>query len=175
MRRSIITEGLHRGDGGELSLGQLKPGPHRVAQTLDRGSEEVVEKLAPLAENSPERLGHGEYELPVRHLDADDAGDPVAGLADFPLMAAWAKMPRPAGEGEEALMHAVGTLEPGEADGKVSATVELTHDGYGVDGGADRGRGGVVSRSRLRDRSSSDGRVATAARHGDGAGHSLRA
>jgi hypothetical protein len=28
-------------------------------------------------------------------------------------------------------MPAIGALEPGEACGKVTATVELTHDGYG--------------------------------------------
>jgi len=102
---------LHGGGGGELSLGQLKPRPHPVAQARDGGTEEMVEKFTPFAENSPQRLGHRKHKLPVRHLEAEDAGDPVAGLTDFPLMAAWAKMPRLAGEGEEALMAAIGALE----------------------------------------------------------------
>jgi len=92
----------------------------------------MVEKFAPLAENSPQRLGHRKHELPGRHLEAEDAGDPVAGLTDFPLMAAGAKMPRLAGEGEEALVAAIGTLEPGESGGEVAAAMELSDDGYGV-------------------------------------------
>jgi hypothetical protein len=92
----------------------------------------MVEKFAPLSENSPQRFGHRKHKLPERHLEAEDAGDPVAGLTDFPLMAAWAEVPRLAGEGEEALVAAIGALEPGESGGKVTAAMELSDDGYGV-------------------------------------------
>jgi hypothetical protein len=41
-------------------------------------------------------------------------------------------VPRLAGEGEEALVPAVGALEPGESGGEVAAAVELANYGYGV-------------------------------------------
>jgi len=91
----------------------------------------MIEELAPLAEDAAQGLGHRKDELPVRQLKAEDAGDPVAGLTDFPLMTARAEVAGFAGEGEGALMPAIGALEPGEVCGKVTATVELTHDGYG--------------------------------------------
>jgi hypothetical protein len=68
----------------------------------------------------------------VRHLEAEDAGDPVAGLADFPLMTTRTKMPRFAGEGEEPLVSAVRALEARESGGKVAAVVELADDVDGV-------------------------------------------
>jgi hypothetical protein len=92
----------------------------------------MVEKLAALAENATEGFGHGEDELPVRHFEAEDAGDPVAGGADFALMAARTEVARLAGEGEEALVSAVRTLESGEAGGEITAAVELADDVDGV-------------------------------------------
>ena len=92
----------------------------------------MVEKFAPFAEDPAEGFRHRKHELPVRHLEAEDARDPVAGLADFALMAARAEVARLAGEGEEALVAAVGTLEPRESGGEVSAAVELANDVNGV-------------------------------------------
>jgi hypothetical protein len=92
----------------------------------------VVEKFAPFAEDPAEGFRHRKHELPVRHVEAEDARDPVAGLADFALMAARAEVARLAGEGEEALVAAVGTLEPRESGGEVSAAVELANDVNGV-------------------------------------------
>jgi hypothetical protein len=88
----------------------------------------VVEKFAPFAEDPAEGFRHRKHELPVWHLEAEDAGDPVAGLADFALMTTRAKMPRLAGEGEEPLVSAIRALEPGESGGEIAAAVELTHD-----------------------------------------------
>jgi hypothetical protein len=81
--------------------------------------------------------------LSVRHLEAEDAGDPVAGGADFALMAARAEVPGLASEGEEALMATVGTLEPRESGGEVAAAVELPDDVDGV--GAKRTVDGAVA------------------------------
>jgi len=92
----------------------------------------VIEELAAFAEDAAEGFGHGEDELPVRHVEAEDARDPVAGGADFALVAARAKVARLAGEGEKALVAAVGTLEPRESGGEVSAAVELANDADGV-------------------------------------------
>jgi len=92
----------------------------------------MIEELAALAEDAAKGFRHRKHELAVRHLEAEDSGDPVAGLADFALMAARAEVARLAGEGEEALVAAVGTLEPRESGGEVSAAVELANDVNGV-------------------------------------------
>ena len=55
------------------------------------------------------------------------------------------KVARLAGEGEEALVSAVRTLESGEAGGEVSAAVELAND---VDGVGAEGRGPWIERWR---------------------------
>jgi hypothetical protein len=92
----------------------------------------MIEELAALAEDAAEGFRHRKHELPVWNIKAEDAGDPVAGLADFALMATWTEVARLAGEGEEALVAAVGTLEPRESGGEVSAAVELANDVNGV-------------------------------------------
>jgi hypothetical protein len=92
----------------------------------------MIEELAALAEDAAEGFRHRKHELAVRHLEAEESGDPVAGLADFALMAARAEVARLAGEGEEARVAAVGTLEPRESGGEVSAAVELANDVNGV-------------------------------------------
>jgi len=88
----------------------------------------VVEKFAPFAENPAEGFRHRKHELPVRHVEAEDARDPVAGLTDFALMATRTEVARLAGEGEEPLVPAVGTLEARESGGEVAAAMELTDD-----------------------------------------------
>jgi hypothetical protein len=92
----------------------------------------MIEELAAFAENATEGFGHGEDELSVRHLEAEDAGDPVAGLADFPLVTTRTKVPCLAGEGKEPLVPTVGALQSGESGGEIAATVELADDLDGV-------------------------------------------
>jgi len=92
----------------------------------------MVEEPAALAEDAAERFGHRKHELPVRHVEAEDAGDPVASGADFALVAARTKVARFAGEGEEPLVSAVGTLEAREPGGQVAAAMELPDDIDGV-------------------------------------------
>jgi len=132
MEVQVVAEGLHGGDGGEVPVGQLESRPHPVAKALDGGAEEVIEELAAFAEDAAQGFGHRKDELAVRHVEAEDARDPVAGLADFALMAARAEVAGLAGEGKEAFMPAVRTLEPGESSGEVSAAVELANDVDGV-------------------------------------------
>jgi hypothetical protein len=92
----------------------------------------MIEELASFAENATDGFGHGEDELPVRHVEAEDAGNPITGLADFALVTTRTKVPRLAGEGEEPLMSAVGALEPRESGGEVAAAMELPDDVDGV-------------------------------------------
>jgi hypothetical protein len=132
MEIEIIAEGLHGGNGGRLPVRQIKPRPHPVAQALDGDAEEMVEEFSALAEDAAEGFRHRKHELPVRHLEAEDSGNPVAGLTDFALMATGAEVPRLAGEGEEPLVSAVGALQPSESGGEVAAAVELANDVNGV-------------------------------------------
>jgi len=92
----------------------------------------MVEELASFAENATDGFGHGEDELPVRHVEAEDAGNPFADGSDFALMTTRTKVARLAGEGEEALVSAIRALEPGESRGEVAAAVELADDVDGV-------------------------------------------
>jgi hypothetical protein len=133
MEVQIVAECLHRGDGGEPAIGQFQPRPHPVLETVNGRAEEMIEELASFAENAPKGFGHGEDELPVRHVEAEDAGDPITGLEDFALVTTRTKVPRLAGEGEKALVPAIGALEPRETGGEVAAAVELTHNVNGVE------------------------------------------
>jgi hypothetical protein len=92
----------------------------------------MIEELASFAENATDGFGHGEDELPVRHVEAEDAGNPITGLADFALVTTRTKVPRLAGEGEEVLVSAVRTLEPRETGGEVAAAMELADDLDGI-------------------------------------------
>ena len=132
MEVQVIAEGLHGGDGSKLSVRQVEPSTHPFAQALDTDVEKVVEELATLAEDAAQGPGHGENELPVRHLEADIVGDPVAQGADAALVATGAEMPGLAGEGEELFVATVGALEPGESGGEIAAAVKLVHHRHGV-------------------------------------------
>jgi hypothetical protein len=96
----------------------------------------MIEELAPFAENATEGFRHRKHELPVRHFEAEDAGDPVSGLADFALMATRTEVARLAGEGEEALVSAFGALQARESGGEITAAMELANgvDGVGAEG-----------------------------------------
>jgi hypothetical protein len=128
MEVQVVAKSLHGGDGGELSIRQVKADAHPVAQALDADTEEMVEELAPLAEDAAQGPGHGEDELAVRHLEADLVRNPVSQGADAALVAAGAEMPSLAGEGEELFVAAVRALETGETGGEVAAAVELIHN-----------------------------------------------
>ena len=60
------------------------------------------------------------------------SGDPVAGGADAALVTGWTEVAGLAGEGEEALMAAIGAFEARESGGKIAAA-EKGFDG--CDGG----------------------------------------
>jgi hypothetical protein len=92
----------------------------------------MIEELASFAENATDGFGHGEDELPVRHVEAEDAGNPFAGGSDVALMTTRTKVARLAGEGEEVLVSAVRTLEPRETGGEVAAAMELADDLDGI-------------------------------------------
>jgi hypothetical protein len=90
--------------------------------------------------------------LAVWNLEAEDAGDPVAGGADLPLMATGAEVPSLAGEGEEALVAAVRALQSSEPAREVAAAVELADDGDGVlaERAVDRAVAGFVASLEIR-------------------------
>ena len=92
----------------------------------------MIEELAALSEDAAEGFRHGEDELPVWHFETNRAGNPLAGLEDLSLVATGTEVAGLAGEGKEAFMPAVRTLEPGESSGEVSAAVELANDVNGV-------------------------------------------
>ena len=45
----LLWEGLDRGDGGELSVGEIEAFAEPIAKTLDGGAEEEMEKVASMA------------------------------------------------------------------------------------------------------------------------------
>ena len=81
------------------------------------GFEEEMQEIAAFAEDTAEDFGDGEDELAVRDFVADGGGDPIGGLADAALVAGRAEVAAFAGEGEEALVAAIGAMEAEEAGG----------------------------------------------------------
>jgi hypothetical protein len=61
--------------------------------------------------------------LAVRHLEADGAGNPLAGLEDFSLVATGTEMPSLAGEGEQLFVSTIRALNPFKSGGKVATAV----------------------------------------------------
>ncbi len=100
-----------------------------VAQAVGGGLEEVGEEAAAFAEDAAQDFGDGEDELAVRDGVADVSGDPFGGLAGAALVAGGADVAGFAGEGEEALVTAVGAVVAGESGGEVATAV------VGLDGG----------------------------------------
>ena len=64
MEDEVVAKALHGGDGGELAVGKVEAGPEPVAQALDGGKEEEVQKVASLAKDAAQGTRHGEDELP---------------------------------------------------------------------------------------------------------------
>jgi len=76
-----------------------------------------MEEVAALAEDVAQDFRDGENELAVRDFVAVGSGDPIGGLADAALVAGGAEVAALAGEGEEAFVAAIGTLEAEETGG----------------------------------------------------------
>jgi hypothetical protein len=100
-----------------------------VAQAIGGGLEEVGEESAAFAEDAAEDFRNRKHILAMWDGVADVGGDPFGGLAGAALVAGGADVAGFAGEGEEALVSAVGALVAGEAGGEVATTV------VGLDGG----------------------------------------
>ena len=126
-----VAKSLDASDGGEFAAGQVELEPKPVAEGFGGGSEEVIEQSAGLAEDAAEHAGNSEHELAVGNGLAEGFGDPVASAADAALVAGGAEVTALAGEGEQALVAAVGVgaNEAGEAGGEVAA-LEKVFDGF---------------------------------------------
>jgi hypothetical protein len=142
MEDEVVAKGVQGGGGGEAAFGQIEAGAEVVAQAVGGGLEEVGEEATALAEDAAQDFGDGEDELAVRDGVADAGGDPFGSLAGAALVAGGADVAGFAGEGEEALVAAVGAVVAGEAGGEVAAAV------VGLDGGdgfrAEGTHGGAV-------------------------------
>jgi hypothetical protein len=144
MKTEVVPESLHRSNGGELAIGQIKALPHPFQKAFDAGVEEMIEELAALSEDAAKGFRHGEDELAVRHFETDGVGDPLAGLEDFSLVATGTEMPGLAGEGEQLFVSTIGALNPFKSGGKVATAVELLDNGDRV--GTKRAVDGTVGR-----------------------------
>ena len=80
--------------------------------------------------------------MAVGDFVANGGGDPIGGLADAALVAGGTEVAAFAGEGEEAFVSAIGTVEAEEAGGEVAAAEEVADGGEDV--GAERAEGGAV-------------------------------
>jgi hypothetical protein len=138
----VVAEGVDGGDGSEFTVGKIETGAEGFLEGFGGGFEEEVEEVAAFAEDPAEDFGDGEDELAVGDFVTDGGGDPIGGLADAALMAGGAEVAAFAGEGEEAFVAAVRTVEAEEAGGEVAAAEEVA-DGC-EDVGAERTEGGTV-------------------------------
>ena len=125
----VVAKGVQGGCGGEAAFWQIQAGTEVIAQAVGGGLEEVGEEAATFAEDAAEHFGDGKDELAVRDGVADAGGDPFGGLAGAALVAGGADVAGFAGEGEQALVAAVGAVVAGEAGGEVATAV------VGLDGG----------------------------------------
>ena len=129
MEDEVVAESVDGCDGAEFPVGEIEADAKGVAEALGGGAEEDGEVGAAFAEDAAEDLGDGEDELAVGDVVADGTGDPFAGAPDAALVAGGAEVTGLAGEGEEALVAAIGAVEPGEAGGEIPAAEK------GLDGG----------------------------------------
>ncbi len=60
----------------------------------------MMKQFSSFAKNAAQRFWHGEYELPMRNIEANGLGYAIAGLANAALMTARAEVAGFAGEGE---------------------------------------------------------------------------
>ena len=89
----------------------------------------MIEELAALSEDAAKGFGHRKHELPVRHLEADGAGDPLAGLEDLSLVATGTEVAGLAGEGEQFFVSTVRALNAFKPGGEITAAVKLLDNG----------------------------------------------
>ena len=89
----------------------------------------MIEELSSLAKDASQGFRHGEDELPVRHFETDGAGDPLAGLEDFSLVATRTEVAGLAGEGEQFFVSTVRALNAFKPGGEITAAVELLDNG----------------------------------------------
>jgi hypothetical protein len=120
----VVAEGVDGGDGSDATVGKIEPCAEGVLEGGRGGVEQVGEKVAAFAEDATQDLGDGEDKLAVRNFAADRIGDPSSNGAGAALVADGAEVAAPAGEGEQVLVTAVGTLEAGEPGGEFTATEE---------------------------------------------------
>ena len=125
----VVAKGVEGGCGGEATFGQIEAGAEVIAQASGGGLEEVGEESAAFAEDAAQDFRDGKDELAMGDGVADVGGDPFGGLAGAALVAGGADVAGFAGEGEEALVAAVGAVVAGEAGGEVATAV------VGLDGG----------------------------------------
>ena len=131
LQYEVVSKCLDAGDRGESSAGQVELKAHPVAEGIGGGSEEVVEEVAPLAEDAAKHAGNGEDELAVGDGLAEGFGDPVAGGADAALVASRADVAALASEGEEPLVAAfgIGAEQALKSGGEIAAAEEV-FDGF---------------------------------------------
>ena len=135
----VVAESVDSGDGADAAVGETEAGAEGVLESGGGGVEQVGEEVAALAEDAAQDLGDGKDELAVGDFVADGGGDPLASGTGAALVAGGAEVAAFAGEGEEALVAAIGALEAGEASGEVTAAKE------GLDGGDCGGAKGTES------------------------------
>ena len=138
----VVAEGVDGGSGGEASAGQTEAGAESVAQAFGGGLEKEMAEVPALAEDAAQHFRECEDELAVRDFVADGGGDPSAGLADAALVAGGAEVAGLAGEGEELLVTAIGTMKAGEAGSEIPAPEESADGGDGI--GAQWSHGAAV-------------------------------
>tara|TARA_B110000879_G_scaffold116820_1_gene155444 strand:- start:91261 stop:91647 length:387 start_codon:yes stop_codon:yes gene_type:complete len=120
----VVAEGVHGGDGSDATVGKIEPCAEGVLKGGRGGVEQVGEEVAAFAKDTAQGLGDGEHKLAVGNFVADGIGDPSSNGAGAALVAGGAEVAALAGEGEQAFVTAVGTLEAGEAGGEFTATEE---------------------------------------------------
>ena len=139
----VIAEGVDGGDSGESAVGQIETGAEGFEQGVSGGFEQEMEEVSALAEDAAQDFRDGEDELAVRDFVTNRGGDPLGALADAALVAGGTEVAALAGEGEEAFVSAIGTMESEETGGKVAAAEEIAHDGEDI--GTERPHGGTVA------------------------------
>ena len=132
MKDEVVSEGVDGGDGAKFALGQIELRPKDVSEGLDGTMEEQAHQPPALAKDAAQHFGNGENHLSVRHLVTDVGSDPLAGGSHASLMARGAEVAGLAGEGEQALVAAVGAFEAGESGGKIAASHKGLHSPLGT-------------------------------------------
>lgn len=132
MENQVVAKGMDGCHGTDAAVGKIESCAEAILEGGCGRMEEMGEEVASFSKNPAQDSGNREDKLPVRHIVADACGDPSAGTADTTLVAGGAEVAALAGEGEELLVAAVGTMETGEAGSEVAAAEEGLDGGYGA-------------------------------------------